>query len=93
MLDHYPVRSIRDIDRGSICSVLAPVVRGRKTWSMFRQVRFIARLLVLIGVALGWQVHPGFYGLSAFVGAGLLFSGITDFCGMALILARCPWNR
>lgn len=70
-----------------------PVVRGRKTWSMFRQVRFIAGLLVLIGVALGWQVHPGFYGLSAFVGAGLLFSGITDYCGMALILARCPWNR
>jgi len=70
-----------------------PVVRGRKTWSMFRQVRFIAGTLVLAGVALGWKAHPGFYALSAFVGAGLLFSGITDFCGMALILARMPWNR
>ncbi|HEV3029430.1 MAG TPA: rhodanese-like domain-containing protein, partial [Planctomycetota bacterium] len=46
-----------------------PVVRGPKTWSMFRQVRFVAGALVLTGVALGWTVHPGFYGLSAFVGA------------------------
>ena len=70
-----------------------PVVRGRKTWSIFRQVRLVAGLLVLIGVGLGWQVHPGFYGLAALVGAGLTFSGITDFCGMALLLGRCPWNR
>ncbi|HVR85154.1 MAG TPA: rhodanese-like domain-containing protein [Planctomycetota bacterium] len=70
-----------------------PVVRGPKTWSMFRQVRLVAGILVLTGVALGWTVHPGFYGLAAFVGAGLVFSGITDFCGMALVLARMPWNR
>jgi len=70
-----------------------PVVRGRKTWSMFRQVRLVAGVLVLAGVALGWTVHPGFYGLAAFVGAGLVFSGLTDFCGMALLLGRCPWNR
>jgi len=70
-----------------------PVVRGRKTWSMFRQVRLVAGALVLLGVTLGWTLHPGFYGLAAFVGAGLLFSGLTDFCGMALVLARCPWNR
>ncbi|HZE98873.1 MAG TPA: rhodanese-like domain-containing protein [Planctomycetota bacterium] len=70
-----------------------PVVRGRKTWSMFRQVRFVAGVLVLIGVGLGWFAHPAFYGLAAFVGAGLTFSGLTDFCGMALILARMPWNQ
>jgi rhodanese-related sulfurtransferase len=70
-----------------------PVVRGPKVWSMFRQVRLVAGVLVLTGVGLGWFVHPGFYGLAAFVGAGLAFSGITDFCGMALILARMPWNK
>jgi len=70
-----------------------PVVRGPRTISMFRQVRIVAGTLVLIGLVLGWKVHPGFYGLSAFVGAGLVFSGITDYCGMALILARMPWNR
>ena len=70
-----------------------PVVRGPKTWSMFRQVRLVAGLLVLTGVGLGWFVHPGFYGLAGFVGAGLAFSAVTDFCGMALLLARCPWNK
>jgi rhodanese-related sulfurtransferase len=83
------------VDGGTVRWAAAglPVVRGPKTWSMFRQVRFVAGLLVLTGVTLGWFVHPGFYGLAAFVGAGLLFSGVTDFCGMALLLARCPWNR
>jgi hypothetical protein len=30
--------------------------------------------------------------LSAFVGAGLVFAGITDCCGMRLLLAKLPWN-
>ena len=45
------------------------------------------------GAVLAWLVHPGFVGLSAFVGAGLLFAGLTDTCGMGLVLARMPWNR
>jgi hypothetical protein len=44
-------------------------------------------------VALGWLVHPAFFGLSAFVGAGLVFAGITDTCGMGMLLARMPWNQ
>ncbi len=71
-----------------------PVTRGQSTViSLERQVRIAAGLLVLIGVVLGWFVHRGFFGLSAFVGAGLVFAGITDFCGMGLLLARLPWNR
>lgn len=83
------------VDGGTVRWAAAglPVVRGPRTWSLFRQVRLVAGLLVLAGVTLGWGVHPGFYGLAAFVGAGLVLSGITDFCGMALLLARCPWNR
>ena len=70
-----------------------PVIRGKtKTISLERQVRIVAGSLVFIGVALGWFVHPGFFGLSAFVGAGLVFAGITDFCGMGLLLAKLPWN-
>jgi hypothetical protein len=49
--------------------------------------------VVLAGVGLGTLVHPGFYALSAFAGAGLIVAGTTGFCGMALILARAPWNR
>jgi len=70
-----------------------PVVRGAvKVISLERQVRIAAGVLVLAGVMLGWQVHPVFYGLSALIGAGLTFSGITDWCGMGLLLARMPWN-
>jgi rhodanese-related sulfurtransferase len=69
------------------------VVRGKKAISLERQVRIAAGLLVLLGVLLGWMVHPAFVGLSAFVGAGLVFAGVTDTCGMGLLLARMPWNR
>jgi rhodanese-related sulfurtransferase len=69
------------------------VARGKKVISLERQVRIAAGFLVLLGVVLGWLVHPAFAGLSAFVGAGLIFSGVTDTCGMGLMLARMPWNR
>ena len=61
--------------------------------SLERQVRIAAGSLVVIGVILGFAVNPGFYGLSAFVGAGLVFAGVTDSCGMAMVLARMPWNN
>ncbi|HSI35760.1 MAG: rhodanese-like domain-containing protein [Phycisphaerae bacterium] len=70
-----------------------PVVRGKKVMSLERQVRVGAGSLVLLGVLLGWLVHPAFFGLSAFVGAGLVFAGLTDWCGMGMVLARMPWNR
>jgi rhodanese-related sulfurtransferase len=70
-----------------------PVVRGKKAVSLERQVRIAAGSLVLLGAVLGYFVHPYFAGLSAFVGAGLVFSGITDTCGMGLLLARLPWNQ
>jgi rhodanese-related sulfurtransferase len=70
-----------------------PVVRGKKTMSLERQVRIAAGLLVLLATALGVLVHPAFLGLTAFVGAGLVFAGITDTCGMGMLLARMPWNR
>lgn len=70
-----------------------PVERGRAAMSLERQVRIAAGVLVLVGVILGTWVHPGFLGLSAFVGAGLTFAGITDWCGMAMLLARMPWNQ
>ena len=70
-----------------------PVVRGQKAISLERQVRMAAGLLVLLGALLGWLVHPALVGLAAFVGAGLVFAGITDTCGMGMLLARMPWNQ
>jgi rhodanese-related sulfurtransferase len=68
-------------------------VAARAPWSLERQVRVVAGSLVLLGVVLGVMVHPAFLGLSAFVGAGLVFAGLTDWCGMGLLLAKMPWNR
>lgn len=70
-----------------------PVIRGQRAISLERQVRIAAGFLVLLGAVLALTVHPYFIGLSAFVGAGLMFSGITDTCGMGMILARMPWNQ
>lgn len=67
--------------------------RGKKTISLERQVRIAAGGMVLAGVILGTSVHPAWYGLSGFVGAGLMFSGITDWCGMGMLMAKMPWNR
>jgi len=70
-----------------------PVVRGKKVVSLERQVRIVAGSLVLTGAVLALTVHPYFAGLSAFVGAGLVFAGITDSCAMGMLLARMPWNQ
>lgn len=64
-----------------------------KVLPLERQVLAIAGFLVLSGVVLSLTVHPWFIGLAAFVGAGLMVAGITGFCGMALLLARAPWNQ
>jgi len=71
-----------------------PVIKGdSKVWSLERQVRFTAGLLVMTGVALGVFLTPYLFLLSAFVGAGLAFSALTDTCGMGMVLARMPWNK
>jgi rhodanese-related sulfurtransferase len=70
-----------------------PVNRGKKAISLERQVRIAAGFLVLTGALLGMFVNPWFSGLSSFVGAGLMFAGITDTCGMAMLLAKMPWNQ
>jgi rhodanese-related sulfurtransferase len=61
--------------------------------SLERQVRIVAGILVLAGTLLGVFLHSGFLFLSGFVGAGLVFAGITDICGMGMLLARMPWNQ
>ena len=87
--------NVINIEGGTLACVECglSVVRGKKAISLERQVRIAAGSLVLLGVLLGWLVHPVFLGLSAFVGAGLVFAGITDTCGMGMMLARMPWNQ
>lgn len=71
-----------------------PVETDRKApIEIMRQVQMAAGGLVLLGGALGVTVHPLFWGLSAFVGAGLFVAGATGFCGMARLMRLMPWNR
>jgi hypothetical protein len=70
-----------------------PVNRGRATISLERQVRIAAGALVFLGSTLAYTISPGWIALPAFVGAGLVFAGITDTCGMGMVLARMPWNN
>jgi rhodanese-related sulfurtransferase len=62
-------------------------------WSLERQVRLVAGALVVLGVvlALTWN-HRWIY-LAGFVGLGLTVAGLTNFCGMGLLLLKMPWNR
>lgn len=70
-----------------------PIVQGRKKLSLERQVRIAAGALAATGGLLAATLHPAFGWLAAFVGGGLIFAGITDTCGMAMVLARLPYNR
>jgi rhodanese-related sulfurtransferase len=66
---------------------------GSQPIEIMRQVQITAGSLVVLGVALGALVAPAFLALSAFVGAGLVFAGVSGWCGMAKLLSRMPWNR
>lgn len=61
--------------------------------SLERQVRIVAGSLVATGGILALTVHPYWALLSTFVGCGLVFAGVTDTCGMAMVLAKLPYNN
>jgi rhodanese-related sulfurtransferase len=71
-----------------------PLEEDRKApLEIMRQVQIAAGSLVLAGAILGVLVNPLFYGLSGLIGAGLLFAGLSGYCGMARLLSAMPWNR
>jgi rhodanese-related sulfurtransferase len=66
---------------------------GKSSISIERQVRIVAGLLVLTGTLAGAFIDPGLLLIPGVVGAGLAFAGITDTCGIAMALGKCPWNQ
>lgn len=62
-------------------------------WSLERQVRFTAGLMVLVATLLAVFFNSSWIYLAMFIGAGLTFAGATNICGMAILLGRMPWNR
>jgi rhodanese-related sulfurtransferase len=89
-------RQIMVLDGGTKAWIEAglPVVASVKTrWSLERQVRLGAGLLVLTGAILALTVNPLWVLLCGFAGLGLTFAGLTDICAMAVILEKMPWNK
>ena len=58
-----------------------------------RQTQITAGFLVFSGTIMGAIVDPWWYVLPGFIGAGLMFAGLSGYCGMARVLARMPWNQ
>ena len=87
--------NVINIDGGTLACEAAglPVVRGKKVMSIERQVRITAGGISLLGGVLALTVDPWFAGIPAFIGAGLVFAGVSDTCTMGMILAKMPWNR
>ena len=71
-----------------------PVERSQsKVLPLMRQVQIIVGLVSAVGAALALAVNPLFAIIPLVTGCGLLFAGMTGLCGMALLLAKMPWNR
>jgi len=70
-----------------------PVIEQAEAFSIERQVRIAAGGLVLIGAVLALTVSVWFALLPAFIGGGLVFAGITNTCGMGMVMLKMPWNR
>lgn len=68
------------------------VVRGADRWSLERQVRLVAGLIVLVSVLASIAVPPLRY-VAGFVGAGLTFASVTNTCAMGMLLSKLPYNR
>lgn len=71
-----------------------PVNRSEsKVLPLMRQVQIVVGFLSAAGAVLALTVHPLFAILPLCIGCGLMFAGATGVCGLALLLARMPWNR
>ena len=80
-------KNVVNVAGGTIAceAVGLPIIRGQAAISLERQVLVVAGSLVVVGSALAWFVHPYWLVVPAFVGAGLVFAGVTDTCGMGLL--------
>jgi rhodanese-related sulfurtransferase len=87
--------NLRNLEGGILAWKAAglPTEQGKKGFPLMQQVQITIGLGVLAGVVLSKLLHPNWIYLSAFFGAGLIFAGTTGWCGLALLLAKMPWNK
>ena len=71
-----------------------PVIHGEsRVLPLMRQMQITAGFLSAVGAVLALTVNPRYAFIPLFIGCGLLFAGLTGFCGLALLLAKMPWNK
>lgn len=66
---------------------------GRKILPLDRQVQLTIGVCLLVSSLLGYFISPNFFLLTGLFGAGLTFAGLTGFCGLAILMAKMPWNQ
>lgn len=69
-----------------------PLLKSCQGPSIFRQVQIIAGLIIILSF-IASSIWPTSLWIALFVGIGLLFAGISGFCGMGILLAKMPWNK
>ena len=92
----WPGRTVLDLEGGLEAWQQAGLPVERQAGAplpLMRQVQIAAGTLVLLGLIGSQMLAPAWIALSWFVGAGLVFAGISGVCGMARLLAMMPWNR
>lgn len=70
-----------------------PIIKNTKSIPVIRQVFIVAGSLIILSTILSLVAHQSFVFIALFVGAGLLFSGVSGWCGMAKLLELMPWNK
>lgn len=70
-----------------------PIRRCGPPMTLQRQVQLVLGVMIIAFIALGYLVHPGFSIAAALLGAGLISAGLTNWCGLAQLVARMPWNQ
>ena len=70
-----------------------PIRRCAPALNLQRQVQLALGLILVMAIALGALAHPGFYALAGMLGLGLISAGLTNWCGLARLMARMPWNH
>jgi rhodanese-related sulfurtransferase len=66
---------------------------GKFCLPLDRQVQLTIGLILVIGSLLAFIFSPAWLLLTGFIGAGLVFTGLTGFCGLAIVMAKMPWNQ
>ena len=96
LLATHPALDITSLEGGIIAWSQAGFTikkSGSTILPLDRQTQIAAGFIAFSGTVLGEFINPAFYILPGFIGAGLMFAGLTGWCGMARLLAKMPWNR